>query len=218
MIVRHDLIRGIVGRRFADDQVLAAAVARVPGLSRSVDGPLELWSVGTGTSSTVKTYAATLDAPASPDGVAAAIASTGTDRAMVARASSTPPTTTPVVDHSPQVAGDVITWKVPAVTSGPARTTVKVTRAGSFTLSQRARAAAVLVAGWEPATRSVTLTDPTRAVVDGRASRPGPPPRSRSRGAGRRWPYGPVHAPSASTAGAGGTPARAPCRSGRPRP
>ena len=167
VIVRHDLIRGMVGRRFADDKVLAEAVARVPGLSRAVDGPLELWSVGSGTSPTVKTYAATLDAPASADGVAAAIASTGTDRAMVARASSTPPTTTPVVDHGPQVAGDVITWPVPAVTKGPARTTVTVARAGSFTMSQRARAAAVLVAGWQPATHSVTLTDPTRALVDG---------------------------------------------------
>ena len=167
VIVRHDLIRGMVGRHFADDQVLAAAVARVPGMSRVVDGPLELWSVGSGTSPTVKTYAATLDAPASPDGVAAAIASTGTDRAMVARTSTTPPSTTPVVDHTPKVAGDVITWPVPAVTSGAAHTTVTVARAGSFTLSQRARAAAVLVAGWQPSAHAVTLSDPTRVVLDG---------------------------------------------------
>ena len=39
VIVRHDLVRGMPGRTFADDRVLAAAIAQVPGLSRSGRGP-----------------------------------------------------------------------------------------------------------------------------------------------------------------------------------
>lgn len=166
VVVRHDLIRGMPRRTIADDRVLAASIARVPGMVRVASGPLELWRTTTGSGAPVRTYAETLDAPSSPDGVAAAIGSTGTHRAMVA-AEPPPEPTTPVVDHAPSQARDVITWPVPATDRGPATTTVRVQEAGDFRVSQRARAAAVLHPRLDREGRTLRLADPTRVLVDG---------------------------------------------------
>ncbi len=168
VILRHDLIHGLPGRNIADDRTEEAALARVPGLTRTHAGPLDLWRVGDGTSPTVRMYDELLDAPSTPAGVAAAIGSSDTHRAMAARPPVPPTSTTPTVDHSPSVAGDVITWPVPAVDRGPARTTVQVDKAGRFSVSQRARAAAVLSPSWDARSSSVLLSDPTAVRVDGR--------------------------------------------------
>ena len=48
VVVRHDLVRGMPGRTFADDRVLDAALRRRPGMTRVVEGDLDLWHLGDG--------------------------------------------------------------------------------------------------------------------------------------------------------------------------
>ena len=181
IIVRHDLIRGLPGRSFADDRVITAAMARVDGVRRVQRGPLDIWQVGDGSSPLARAWTSTLDAPADAAGTAAAIASTDGNRALVSRPDESVPPLTPVVDHAPDVADDVITWSVPptdlAAAGQPtsAVTTVEVPTEGSFTLDQRLRAGAVLTPTWSDRRQAVLLRDPTRVVVDGEPTAPRPP-------------------------------------------
>ena len=164
VIVRHDLVRGLPGRTFADDAVLAEAIARVPGLTRVVDGPLELWQVGNGSSDSVRVYDRTLSVASEPAAASAVIGTVGTSNAVVPREASTPPPTSPTVDDSPQVTDDAVVWPVPAVDSGTPRHTVELA-GGDYLVGQRARAAAVLTPRLDG--RSVRFVDPTRVRIDG---------------------------------------------------
>jgi arabinofuranan 3-O-arabinosyltransferase len=168
IIVRHDLVRGMPGRTFADDRTLTAALERTPSMSRVSQGDLDLWYLGDGSLPTVHAYDAVLDAPARPTAGAAAIASMPNTSAITARK------TDPGVDKThPDTGGavwtdDVVNWPVPAVDSGTPTTTVPLA-GGSYTVAQRARAAAVLV----PSVRSsagasaLVLSDPTSIRIDG---------------------------------------------------
>jgi arabinofuranan 3-O-arabinosyltransferase len=166
VIVRHDLVRGLPGRTFADDTVLDAALERVPDLSRQVQGTLDLWVVGDGSSPTVRTYDGLVEAPADPVAGAAAIASMGTDRAIRAASAQSGAIAGVTVDDEPRVSDDVVHWPVPAVESGAATTTVTVT-GGTYRLTQRARAAPSLVPAVDAAGPDLVLSDPTRVEVDG---------------------------------------------------
>jgi arabinofuranan 3-O-arabinosyltransferase len=165
VIVRHDLVRGLPGRTFADDAVLAEAIARVPGLTRVVDGPLELWQVGNGSSDSVRVYDRTLGVASDPAAASAVIGTVGTSTAVAPRQDSTPPPTSPTVDKSPQVTDDAVVWPVPAVDSGAPDHTVELA-GGEYLVGQRARAAAVLTP--RVGRRSVRFVDPTRVRIDGR--------------------------------------------------
>jgi arabinofuranan 3-O-arabinosyltransferase len=166
VIVRHDLVRGLPGRTFADDAVLDAALERVPGMTRQVQGTLDLWYVGDGSSPTVRTYDGLVSAPADPSSGAAAIGSMGTDRAIEAAKAEPSATAGVVVDDEPRVSDDVVHWPVPAVESGPATTTVTVT-GGTYRLAQRSRAAPSLVPSVDRSGPDLVLSDPTRVEVDG---------------------------------------------------
>lgn len=165
VIVRHDLVRGLPGRTFADDRVLAAAIARVPGMTRVVDGPLELWQVGDGASDAVRRYERTLAVASEPAAAAAVIGSIGTSTAVVASRRSTPAPTSPAVVDDPLATEDSVVWPVPAVDRGSPERTVTLT-GGTYVVDQRARAGAVLV----PSVRgdALRLRDPAEVRVDGR--------------------------------------------------
>ena len=165
VIVRHDLVRGLPGRTFADDAVLAKAIARVPGLRRSVDGPLELWQVGDGSSDSVRLYDRTLSVAHEPSAASAVIGSVGTANAVVPLKASTPAPTSPTVLDTAQVTDDTVVWPVPAVDSGSPTQTVALT-GGEYLVDQRARAAAVLTPEVEGDV--LHLSDPTRVRIDGR--------------------------------------------------
>ncbi|MER7072450.1 hypothetical protein [Terrabacter sp. NPDC000476] len=164
VIVRHDLVRGLPGRHFADDRVITAAMLRVPGLTRTRSGTLDLWQVGDGSSPTVRTFDRVLDAPARPTAVAAALAGVDTRTALAA---APLPEAAPgvAVDTSVAATNDVVEWPVPASDTGSATSTFTLRTAGTFTLAQRARAAAVLRPVVTPA--GVELRDPTAVAVDG---------------------------------------------------
>ena len=165
VIVRHDLVRGLPGRTFADDAVLAKAIARVPGLTRTVDGPLELWQVGDGSSDSVRLYDRTLSVAAEPAAASAVIGTIGTGNAVIPLQSSTPAPTSPTVLDTAQVTDDTVVWPVPAVDSGAPTQTVRLT-GGDYVVGQRARAAAVLTPSIEGDV--LRLSDPTRVRIDGR--------------------------------------------------
>ncbi|UQU62417.1 hypothetical protein COUCH_25705 [Couchioplanes caeruleus] len=167
VIVRHDLVRGLPNRYFADDRLLGAAMARVPGGKLDVDGTLQLWTFNGGTSPTVRTYDRVLDAPSRPDAGAAVLGTVDTRTAIAARTSTDPAPTSPQVDDTAVVTPDVVHWPVPAVDSGSPSTTVDVS-AGRYTVAQRARAAAVLVPRLDLANNRLLLQDPTVVKVDGR--------------------------------------------------
>ncbi|BCJ49590.1 hypothetical protein Asp14428_10650 [Actinoplanes sp. NBRC 14428] len=168
VIVRHDLVRGLPNRYFADDRILGAAMARVPGAELDFDGMLQMWKFGGGTSPTVRTYDRVLDAPARADAGAAVLGTVGTRTAIAARKEATAAVLSPQVDDTVTVTPDVVHWPVPAVDSGSPTTTVDVA-AGRYTLAQRARAAAVLVPRLDAANNRLLLEDPTVVKVDGRA-------------------------------------------------
>lgn len=168
VIIRHDLVRGLPNRYFADDRVLSAAMARVDGARLDLDGTLQLWRFGGGTSPTVRTYDRVLDAPARPEAGAAVLGTVDTRTAIAARAETTPAATSPQVDDTAAVTPDIVHWPVPAVDAGSPATTVDVA-AGRYTLAQRARAAAVLVPQLDAARRRLLLRDPTVVKVDGAA-------------------------------------------------
>ena len=169
VIVRHDLVRGMPGRTFADDRVLTAALEQTPGMSSVVTGDLDLWHLGDGSLPTVHAYDAVIDAPARASAGADAIATLPTDVAITARK------TDPGVEDARSDPGnaqwtdDVVQWPVPAVDAGVPTTTVPLS-GGTYTLAQRARSAPVLV----PSVRSadgapaLVLSDPTSVQVDGR--------------------------------------------------
>ncbi len=164
VIVRHDLVRGLPGRTFADDAVLATAIARVPGLTRVVDGALELWQVGDGSSDSVRVYDRTLSVASDPAAAAAVIGTVGTSNAVVPRKAAGPAPTSPTVSDAAQVTDDTVVWPVPAVDSGAPSQTVQLT-GGEYAVGQRARAAAVLtphVSG-----HTLRFSDPTRVRIDG---------------------------------------------------
>ena len=164
VIVRHDLVRGLPGRTFADDAILAEAIARVPGLTRTVDGPLELWEVGDGSSDSVRLYDRTLSVANDPAAASAVIGSIGTATAVVPLQASTKPPSTPTVIDTAQVASDSVVWPVPAVDSGNPSQRVALT-GGTYLVGQRARAAAVLTPRAEA--DALVFSDPTRVRIDG---------------------------------------------------
>jgi arabinofuranan 3-O-arabinosyltransferase len=167
VIVRHDLVRGLPNRYFADDRILSAAMARVPGAELVADGTLQLWQFTGGTSPTVRTYDRVLDAPARAEAGAAVLGTVDGRTAIRARADLTPAPLNPQVDDTAVATGDVVHWPVPPVDSGVPSTTVDVA-AGTYTLAQRARAAAVLVPRLDPAGNRLLLEDPAVVSVDGR--------------------------------------------------
>jgi arabinofuranan 3-O-arabinosyltransferase len=173
VIVRHDLVRGLPNRYFADDRVLGEAMARVPGAKLDVDGMLQLWMLGDGSSPTMRTYDRVLDAPGRPAAAAAVLGTVDDRTAVAARLDTTPVALSPQVDDTAAVTADVVHWPVPAVDSGSPTTTVDVA-AGRYTLAQRARAAAVLVPRLDTANGRLLLEDPTVVKVDGEpvSSRP----------------------------------------------
>ncbi len=165
VIVRHDLVRGLPGRTFADDAVLAAAIAEVPGLTRIVDGPLELWQVSAGAGDSVRLYDRTLSVATEPAAASAVIGSIGTATAVVPLERSTPAPTSPTVVDTAQVTDDSVVWPVPAVDRGSPSETVQLT-GGTYLVDQRARAAAVLTPRVEG--RTLKFRDPTRVRIDGK--------------------------------------------------
>ena len=168
VIVRHDLVRGLPNRYFADDRVLGAAMARVPGGELVSDGMLQLWQFNGGASETLRTYDRVLDAPARAEAGAAVLGTVDSRTAIAARPDPTPMALNPQVDDTVVATPDVVHWPVPAVDSGSPVTTVDVA-AGTYTLAQRARAAAVLVPRLDPARNRLLLEDPAVVRVDGKA-------------------------------------------------
>ena len=167
VIVRHDLVRGLPNRYFADDRILAAAVGRVPGARLEIDGTLQMWTFGDGTSPSLRTFERVLDAPARPDAGGAVLGTVDPRTAISARVNYLAAPLSPQVDATAVVSPDVVHWPVPAVDSGSPSTVVDV-QAGRYTLAQRARAAAVFVPRLDTTHRRLLLTDPTVVRVDGR--------------------------------------------------
>ncbi len=167
VIIRHDLVRGLPNRYFADDRVLSAAMARVPGATLDLDGTLQLWKFNGGTSPTVRTYDRILDVPARADAGAAVIGTVGTRTGIAARPDTAPLATSPQVDTDTAVTPDVVHWPVPPVDEGSPVTTID-TAAGRYTLAQRARAASVLTPIVDRARGRLVLRDPTVVKIDGR--------------------------------------------------
>jgi arabinofuranan 3-O-arabinosyltransferase len=168
VVVRHDLVRGMPGRTFADDRVLDAALAQTPGMTKVSEGDLDLWHLGDGSLPTVHAYDAVLEAPARPQAGAAAIGSMPTDVAITARKTD-PDVEDPRTDAgAAQVTDDVVHWPVPAVDAGTPSTDVTIP-GGTFTVAQRQRSAPVLI----PSVRTVdeqaelVLSDPTSVRIDG---------------------------------------------------
>ncbi|WP_244945091.1 hypothetical protein [Couchioplanes caeruleus] len=168
VIIRHDLVRGLPNRYFADDRVLSAAMAKVPGAELVSDGTLQLWQFKGGTSPTVRTFDRVLDAPARADAGAAVLGTVDGRTGIAARVDTTLVSFNPQVDDTAVVTPDVVHWPVPPVDSGSPTTTVDVA-AGTYTLAQRARAAAVLVPRIDAARNRLLLEDPAVVKIDGKA-------------------------------------------------
>jgi arabinofuranan 3-O-arabinosyltransferase len=167
IIVRHDLIRDMPGRNIADDEVLAKALKRTPGMTRTSNGELELWQTKPASGDPVRAYNNIVSAGARPDAAAGVIGSVGTGNAVMALKASTKPSLLATVDDSPQVTKDSVQWPVPAVDAGVPRTTVDL-KAGTYVVAQRARASAVLRPALDTAGRKLVFSDPTKVRVDGR--------------------------------------------------
>ncbi|MGV1003624.1 MAG: hypothetical protein ACOYEV_02415 [Candidatus Nanopelagicales bacterium] len=144
VIVRHDLVRGLPGRAFADDRVLAVAMDRVTGMTHVQSGTLDLWAVADHEPGQVRAYQRVLRTANNSDGGAAVLGSIGSGTATVSQGKSTDATGTSTTSVGvPQVSAEAATWQVPASGDGTASTTIDVT-GGDYTVAQRARAAAVL--------------------------------------------------------------------------
>jgi len=174
VIVRHDLVRGLPGRDFADDRVLTASMSRVPGVRSVFRGMLDLWELGDGSSPTVRTYSRVLDVAARPDVAAAVLGTVDTGTAVAARTDKSPAPTSPRVDDRVAVTPDVVQWPVPAVDSGSPTTTITVAQ-GRYTVAQRARAAAVLTPSVDLAAGQLVLADSATVSVDGEVVSRRPP-------------------------------------------
>lgn len=166
VIVRHDLVRGLPGRSFADDRILGAALSQVPGMTQEYSGSLDLWYVGDGSSPTVRTYGRLVDTPYQPDAGAGAIGTMPTDEAILAQDAPKPVAGPRIVDDSPKVSSDVVFWPVPAVAEGDPVEEVSL-EGGTYRLGQRSRTAPPLVPTVDEATSSLVLSDPTRVRIDG---------------------------------------------------
>ncbi|HQZ86798.1 MAG TPA: hypothetical protein PLB21_14390, partial [Actinomycetota bacterium] len=167
VIIRHDLVRGLPARTFADDRVLTAAIARVPGMTQEVDGPLELWRVGDGTSPTVRLYDRTLAVGSRPEAGAGVVGSMGTGTTILAEKSKTKAPINPAIDNAPAITDDSVQWPVPAVDAGPANTEFSLKKAGTFRVAQRSRAGAVLIPRLDAASGQLLFEDPTAVLIDG---------------------------------------------------
>ncbi|MCU0277737.1 MAG: DUF3367 domain-containing protein [Candidatus Nanopelagicales bacterium] len=165
IIVRHDLIRDMPGRAIADDEVLAKALQRTPGMTRSVEGELELWHAPAGSGDTVRAYNNVVTVGSRPDAGAAVLGSIGNGSAVMALKSSTKAPAYPTVDDSPQVTDDSVAWPIPAVDEGDPETTVDLLP-GRYVVAQRARAAAVLTPSLDKAQSRLVFTDPTKIRID----------------------------------------------------
>ena len=174
IVLRHDLIRDMPGRAIADDEVLAKALRRTPGMEQVTKGELELWKTPAASGDPARGYSDTVSVGARPDAGAAVIGSIGTGTAAMALKSSTKAPTYPVVDDSAQVTDDSVQWPVPAVDSGHPSTTVDL-KAGTFVVAQRARAAAVLTPSLDTAGSRLVFTDPTKVRIDGQVVSTRPP-------------------------------------------
>ena len=166
IIVRHDLIRDMPGRAIADDEILAKALERTPGMTRVEEGELELWHAAQGSGDTVRAYNNIVTVGARPDAGSAVIGSIGNGSAVMALKSSTKPPAYPAVDDSPQVSDDAVAWPVPAVDEGNPETTVELLP-GRYVVAQRARASAVLTPRLDVANRELVFEDPTKIRIDG---------------------------------------------------
>jgi arabinofuranan 3-O-arabinosyltransferase len=173
VIVRHDLVRGLPNRSFADDATLTAALGRVPGMTRTLSGPLDLWRFGDGSAPAVTTYDGLVAAPSDPKAGAAIIGSMASDRAIQATPVAPAASAGVTVDHSAAVGGDSVAWPVPAVSAGLPSTRVTVP-SGTYDVGQRSRAAPSLTPSVDRAGRALVLSDPTQVLVDGvvRSTRP----------------------------------------------
>ncbi|MDQ1245694.1 MAG: arabinofuranan 3-O-arabinosyltransferase [Actinomycetota bacterium] len=181
VIVRHDLVRGIPNRSFADDRILSAAMAQVPGVTKTVEGPLELWQVGDGSSDTVRQYDNMLSVGWRPEAAAGVIGSMGTGTTVKPQIKpklpkgATPPVAA-LIDNSPSATEDAVQWPVPAVDDGQVATTkVSFAEPGSFQVTQRSRAAPVLVPSVDQAAKQLVLADPSSVAIDGRVVSTRPP-------------------------------------------
>jgi arabinofuranan 3-O-arabinosyltransferase len=165
VIVRHDLVRGLPGRTFADDAVLAAAMDVTPGVAKTVEGSLDLYEVGDGDIPLVRAYDAVLTTPARPRAGAVALGTMPVTEAIEAREED-PGIPDPRIDPGQALwTDDVVQWPVPAMAAGEVpRTTVQLPE-GTYTMAQRARAGAVLVPRVEG--RALVLSDPTQVRLDG---------------------------------------------------
>jgi arabinofuranan 3-O-arabinosyltransferase len=165
VIVRHDLVRGLPGRTFADDTVLQQAMDRTPGVTKVTEGSLDLYEVGDGDIPLVRAYDTVLPVPARPRAGAAVLGTVPTWQAIEAR-DEDPGIEDPRQDPGEALWTDeVVQWPVPAVAASRVpRTTVPLT-GGTYTVAQRARAGAVLVPAVEG--RELVLSDPTQVRIDG---------------------------------------------------
>ncbi len=165
VIVRHDLVRGLAGRTFADDSVLAAAMDRTPGVTQVIDGTLDLYEVGDGAIPLVRAYDTVLDVPARPRAGAVALATMPVTQAIEARETD-PGVDDPRLDPGDvQATDDVIQWPVPGVAAGEEPTVSVRMTGGAYTLAQRARAGAVLIP--EVVGTDLVLSDPTEVRLNG---------------------------------------------------
>ena len=172
VMVRHDLVNGLPGRTFANDQILTAGLANTPGMTRTITGTLDVWELGDGSMPSVRGFERVLDAPWQPSAGAAALGTMSGERAI--QAQPTPKGAVPdLTDPSPQVSTDVVNWPAPAVKSGVPKTTVNLT-GGTYLIGQRARAAAVLAAKMA-GNRKLVLQDPTKVTINGAVVSTRPP-------------------------------------------
>lgn len=174
VIIRHDLVRGLPGRSFADDRTLTAAMARVPGAKPIWRGMLEVWELGDGSSPTVRTYGRVVDGPARAEATAALLGTLDTSVAVSARRDTTAPAASPLVDDAVAVTDEAVHWPVPAVDSGEPKTTVTLAE-GLYTVAQRARGPAVLTPRVDTARGVLVLEDRAVVTIDGRVVSRRPP-------------------------------------------
>ncbi len=176
IIVRHDLVRGMPGRTFADDRILTAALEQTPGMSRVVEGDLDLWYLDDGSLPTVHAFDRVIEAPARPTAGSSAIGSMPSNIAITAR-DADPGIESIAKDPGGAVwTDDVVNWPIPAVDDPAEAATTVPLAGGTYTVAQRARSAPALVptVRTTPTGGELVLSDPTSISIDGKtaSSRP----------------------------------------------